>query len=344
MKTIKLVAKLLGLLILIPGLYVGFLISSKYYNSYMAMKSLNNTVLSIEIKPADLLEANKLKSGQIQSKKLIKLSEIKPLWKKIAVNDTLKNNFKHLNDINFYAITYKSDSLLVNGIIAEPKKEGKFPVIIFNRGGNKEVGKGAKAKTLYSLVYGASKLAKEGYVIMASCYREKDEFGGEDIHDVLNLIETAKEVKKADPSRIGMFGWSRGGMMTYLALKKSKLITTAIVGNGPSDLPELIIDRPEMETKVCAELIPNYKKNKKEELQKRSVIYWADKLDKNASLLILCGTEDKRVNPNQADKIARKLTEINYNFTLKKFKTNHSFSNKKDELNKLVINWFNNKL
>lgn len=344
MKKFKLVTKLLGALVLMVSLYAGFLISSKYYKSYMASESLNNTVLGVEIKPADLQEAKKLKSGQILSKKLIKLSEIKPLWEKIAENDTLKNNFKHLNDIDFFSITYKSDSLLVNGIIAEPKKEGKFPVIIFNRGGNKEIGKVAKAKTLYSLVYGASKLAKEGYVIMASCYRESDEFGGEDINDVLNLIETVKDVKKADPNRIGMFGWSRGGMMTYLALKKSDVITTAIVGNGPTDLSELIIDRPEMETKVCAKLIPNYEKNKKEELRKRSVIYWADELDKDASLLILCGTEDKRVNPNQADKIAHKLTEINYDFILKKFKTNHSFSNKREELNKLLINWFNDKL
>lgn len=344
MKKIKLIAKIVGTVTIIGSLYLGFLMSKKYYNSYIAMESLNNTVLGVEIKPTDIKEAKRLKQGQIQSKKLINLSEIKPLWNKIAKNDTLINNFKHLNDINFYAITYKSDSLLVNGIIAEPKREGKFPVIIFNRGGNKEIGKVAKAKTLYSLVYGASKLAKEGYIVIASCYRENDEFGGEDINDVLNLTETIKDVEKADSSRIGMFGWSRGGMMTYLALKKSDVITTAIVGNGPSDLSELIIDRPEMETKVCAELIPNYKKNKTEELKKRSVIYWADELDKKASLLILCGTEDERVKPNHADRIAKKLTEIDYNFTLKKFKTDHAFSDKKDELNRLLINWFREKL
>jgi hypothetical protein len=46
---------------------------------------------------------------------------------------------------------------LVNGIIAELKKEGKFPAIIFNRGGNKEIGKIAKAKTLHTLIYSALK-------------------------------------------------------------------------------------------------------------------------------------------------------------------------------------------
>jgi dipeptidyl aminopeptidase/acylaminoacyl peptidase len=90
--------------------------------------------------------------------------------------------------------------------------------------------------------------------------------------------------------------------------------------------------------------ITNYEKNKKKELQKRSVINWADELDKNASLLILCGTEDEQVNPNQADLIAKKLKEINYNFKLEKVKTDHKFSNKQATLNRLVINWFKENL
>ena len=65
------------------------------------------------------------------------------------------------------------------------------------------------------------------------------------------------------------------------------------------------------------------------ELESRSAIYWTNELDKNSSLLILCGSDDKRVNPNQAKNIAKKLTEINYNFTLKELKTDHKFSNKK---------------
>jgi len=306
--------------------------------------SLDNTVLSIEISAFDLEEAKTLEQGQIQSKRLIDLSTIEPLWRKFTKNNKLKSDFKYLENLDFFAITYKSDSLLVNGIIAEPKKEGKFPVIIFNRGGNKEIGKEAKLKTLYSLIYSASKLAEEGYVVIASCYREDDEFGGNDINDVLNLTKTVKELQKSDSERIGMLGWSRGGMMTYLALQKSNIIKTAVIGNGPTNLVQLIIERPEMETEVCAKLIPNYENNKKHELEKRSVLYWVDELDKNASLLILCGTEDKRVNPNQAENLAIKLTEINYDFMLKKFKTDHKFSDKAEELNELLINWFKTKL
>lgn len=263
-----------------------------------------------------------------------------PIWSKISQDNELHSGFEHLKKLNFYFITYQSDSLKVIGLLVEPKKKGKFPVVIFNRGGNR----GFAQLTVATMIMYASKLAEKGYVVIGSNYRKKDEFGGAEINDVLNLTETVKEIEKADPNCIGMFGWSRGGMMTYLALQKSDKIKTAIIGNGPTDLFETISARPEMETKVIAECAPNYLKNKELELKKRSVIYWADELNKNSSLLILCGTNDKRVNPEQADKIATKLKEINYDFELKKFETDHFFSDKKTELNEIVIKWFDEKL
>ncbi|MGS2763691.1 alpha/beta hydrolase family protein [Sinomicrobium sp. M5D2P9] len=278
-------------------------------------------------------------NGKILSKRLVNLSQT-PIWNKISENDSLTSDFNHLKKLDFYFITYQSDSLKVNGLLVEPEKDGKYPVVIFNRGGNRDFAQ----LTVATMIMYASKLAEQGYVVIGSNYRQKDEFGGAEINDVLNLTETVKEMEKADSNCIGMFGWSRGGMMTYLALQKSDKIKTAIIGNGPTDLFGTIADRPEMETKVIAECVPDYWKNKNSELKKRSVIYWADELDKNSSLLILCGTNDKRVNPNQADKIATSLKGINYDFELKKIKTDHFFSDKKTELNELVIDWFNEKL
>jgi dipeptidyl aminopeptidase/acylaminoacyl peptidase len=278
-------------------------------------------------------------NGKVISKKLVDISQT-PIWSKISQDNELHSDFEHLKKLNFYFITYQSDSLEVKGILVEPKKDGKYPVVIFNRGGNRDF----SPLSLGTMMNYASKLAAEGYVIIGSNYREEDEFGGIEINDVLYLTETVKEIEKADSKAIGMFGWSRGGMMTYLALKKSNKIKTAIIGNGASDLFYTIVERPILETNVFAECIPDYWKNKEAELKKRSAIYWADELDKNSSLLILCGTNDKRVNPAQADKIARKLSEINYDFELKKYETDHYFTEYKDELNELVIDWFNKRL
>lgn len=128
--------------------------------------------------------------------------------------------------------------------------------------------------------------------------------------------------------------------MTYLALKRNSKIKTAIVGNGVSDLLETPKERPDMETNVYAECIPNYWENKEEKLKKRSVLYWVDELPKNSSLLLLCGSNDEHVNPEHSRKLAAKLDSINYNYEFKEFETNHRFAGKREELDKVVIEWF----
>jgi len=285
------------------------------------------------------LTAGVAQNGKILSKISVDISNT-PIWNRISEDGELKPKFEHLNTLDFYFIIYKSDSLKVRGWLVEPKKDGKYPVVIFNRGGNRDFAK----LTIATMIFYTSKLAEQGYVIIGSNYRDKDEFGGAEINDVLNLTETAKEIKKADSNNIGMFGWSRGGMMTYLSLKKSNKIKTAIVGNGVSDLFETATSRPKMETNVFAECIPNYWENKQTELKNRSAVYWPNEFNKNSSLLILSGTQDKRVNPIQAETLTSKLKKINYNVELREFETNHYFSDRKDELNKIVIDWFNREL
>src|SRR5690348_10353068 len=44
------------------------------------------------------------------------------------------------SNVSFSRITYLSDGLKVKGYIAVPKKPGKYPCIIFNRGGNRDFG------------------------------------------------------------------------------------------------------------------------------------------------------------------------------------------------------------
>jgi dipeptidyl aminopeptidase/acylaminoacyl peptidase len=121
-------------------------------------------------------------------------------------------------------LTYLSDGLKVKGFLAYPKDiSEKYPCIIWNRGGVGE--KGAIDSFMARGLFG--QLASWGYVVFASQYRGnaggegKDEFGGDDVNDVLNLIPLANEFNFADTENWGIEGWSRGGMMTYLALTRS---------------------------------------------------------------------------------------------------------------------------
>lgn len=278
-------------------------------------------------------------NGQLIKKTLIDLKQ-EVFWDDISKGGSLKSEYKHLDTLNFYKIKYWSDSLQIKGVLIEPKAAGKYPVVIFNRGGNRTF---AEISIQMASIY-TGKLAAEGYIILASNYRKNDEFGGKDLNDVLHIIETAQYIPKADTSKIGMFGWSRGGMMTYLTLKHTKKIKAAIVGNGPTNLFSIIEARPGIETNVLQECIPNYPALKTQALEKRSAIFWPDKLCKTTPLLILNGTMDIRMDYHQTIELAKKLNSINYPFQLKLFETDHFFSNKKKELNFEVISWFNQHL
>ena len=91
---------------------------------------------------------------------------------------------------SFSDIQYLSDGLRVTGMLAVPRGPGKYPCIILNRGGNLEFG----AWTHASFAGFVGPLVDAGYVVIASQYRGnaggegKEEFGGADVDDVLNLI------------------------------------------------------------------------------------------------------------------------------------------------------------
>ncbi len=250
--------------------------------------------------------------------------------------------------IDFFEITYWSDGLKIEAFAAIPKKEGKYPAIIFNRGGNRSFGALSLygGNRTYPAVYGFGPLAQAGYVVIGCNYRGggksegEDEFGGKDINDVLNLIEAIKELPKADASKIGMYGWSRGGMMTYLALTKTNQIKAAAVGGATADITE--IDRPNMETNVYAELIPNYWENKEAELKKRSAVFWADKFPKDVPLLIMHGNSDWRVKSTHSLKLAIELDKHRIPYRLKIFEgADHGIKQYRSEVNEDVIFWFN---
>jgi dipeptidyl aminopeptidase/acylaminoacyl peptidase len=218
-----------------------------------------------------------------------------------------------ISNVDFFKIVYLSDGLKVKGYMAVPKKAGKFPCVIYNRGGNKDLGMINNT----SLARFLGEIANWGYVVVASQYRGtdggegKDEFGGAEVSDVLNLIPLLSNVEKADTARIGMYGWSRGGMMTYLALTKTDRIKAAIIGSGLSDAFDTAKKRPEIDS-VFTELIPGYTSNRDTLLKSRSAIQWADKLNKSTPILILTGSADWRVSPEQQIEMVSKLYELKH--------------------------------
>lgn len=239
-----------------------------------------------------------------------------------VISDSIQNRIqkfdpelaKELTNLNFFKISYLSDDLKVTAYMVTPKATGNFPCIISNRGGNRDFGQWSEL----SIAYFLGKMASWGYVVIASQYRGNDggegieQFGGKDVNDVLNLVHALKEIPNADTSRIGIEGGSRGGMMTYLALKESCEFKAAAVTAGAANSFANIASRPEMESHVYAELIPNYWENKETELKARSAVYWADEMCKTTPLLIMHGSSDWRVLPEESMELVQKLYEAKH--------------------------------
>ncbi len=63
--------------------------------------------------------------------------------------------------------------------------------------------------------------------------------------------------------------------------------------------------------KVFKHRIPDYEKNKVAELEKRSVLNWTTDLSPNVPILLLHGTNDKRVSVNHSIDLAASLKKNN---------------------------------
>ena len=246
-----------------------------------------------------------------------------------------------LEGVAVSAITYASDGLKVKGYLAVPKKGDKLPAVIYNRGGNRSFLQITDEAAIVQL----GGLALSGYVVVASQYRGNDggegqeEFGGADVDDVLNLIPLLESISKVDATRIGMYGWSRGGMMTYLALTRTDRIAAAIVVSGVADLPDMLSRRPEMGD-VFAELIPGYGERKDEVLAARSAVRWPDNISKKTPILILAGTSDWRVQPKQSLDMAAALLDAKHPFRLVLFEGgDHSLTEFRPEVDRFIQDW-----
>ena len=238
-------------------------------------------------------------------------------------------------------IKYLSDGLKVVGFIWKPRNtEGKkLPLIIVNHGGSGDFGK----LTPWTR-FGYYRYVSSGFVVIGPQYRGvdggegSDEFGGADLHDVMNVIPLAKSLGYVDMNNIFMVGGSRGGMMAYLALKNNIPVNAAAVISGITDLTSEGKDRPGM-VSVYKNRIPDFDKRGEELLRERSAIYWADKI--NTPVLMLQGTADWRVNTSQVLALAQKLQESRKTYELIIYANDdHGVPLNRADADRRVVEWF----
>jgi dienelactone hydrolase len=244
--------------------------------------------------------------------------------------------------LELWKIKYLSDGLKIVGFIYKPKETAgrKLPLVIFNRGGLSDGEIGAEN---YNYFYEMHRYAAEGFVVIASQFRGtggsegRDEAGGADTNDVMNLFPLARSLGYVDMDKIFMWGYSRGAIMTLQAIKRGAPLRAAAVVGAPTDNTQLQ-DRPSF-IRFARATYPDYDARKEEHLKSRSAIFWADQL--NVPLLILQGAADPAVAPTQTLALAQKLQELGKIYELVIYaKDDHPISlNAEDRLNR-TIDWF----
>lgn len=245
---------------------------------------------------------------------------------------------KVIDDVTVKKIVYDSSGVEVSGYLAYPKNTPlKYPLIIWNRGGN--FNDGRIDEFLAQGMFG--EIASWGYVVLASNYRDKDEFGGADVNDVLNLIPLANEISFCDTSRIGMEGWSRGGMMTYLVLSKTDKIKCAVVISGLADLFRSMESRSDL-SKVYEKIFGGTTDDEfTDNMKKRSAVYFADKINKRTNTLLIHGTDDRNISYQDSVDMYEKLKSNGINCELKLFEGgDHYLKKERKEVAKLRREWF----
>ncbi|MEQ1911283.1 MAG: prolyl oligopeptidase family serine peptidase, partial [Vicinamibacterales bacterium] len=247
-----------------------------------------------------------------------------------------------------HSIQYRSGGHSVGGVMVRPRDSGnrRWPVIIYNRGGTGDFGRLDDLNVVDFYLW-----AKAGFVVVASDYRfrgersRRDEWGGADVDDILNLVPLVRALPFVDPDRLFMIGVSRGGTMAYLALKRGIPVRAAAIIAGPSDLEAFGRARPEFVDGDAAydgwsKVWPDYAHNAATLYRDRSAVRWADRIE--VPVLILHSRRDRMVPVSQALEMAAALQAAGKVYALHIYDNDgHSLPLNRDDRNRQIVDWFN---
>ena len=272
--------------------------------------------------------------------------KIKQFLSPVGISE--KDYSKCLSDLKeskheYYKMKYKSEGLVIESYIGLPnnfEKNKKYPLIINNRGGNRDFGK----IDACGLVFGDSLFTLVGNSIIyssevrgATGSEGNDEFGGKDIDDIVTSYNFLSQYNFIDQKNKFMFGWSRGSITTFLSMKRGLKFNSVIVVGSVPDL-EVGDDRRGGMEALYKELMPDYSINPKLALMNRSANHWPEKI--NSPILIIHGEKDWRAAVEGPIELTKKLKVLNkpYKFVLYP-DSGHDISEHRSELKKEIQDW-----
>jgi len=239
-------------------------------------------------------------------------------------------------------VTYRSDGLRVRGYVIVPTATtGPLPVLLFARGGT-----GNDARIARPLLSYLSDLAHRGpFIVLATDYRGtdggdgRDEYGGADVNDVLNLIPLAARIPKADTGQVLLLGFSRGGINTYRALGMKAPIRAAAVVSAPVDLARTYEQAGFFRRRAIRNAIGASPDDAPDAYRRRSALAWPDAV--TVPVLILHGGRDDRIDSQQIREFAQALAARGKPHGLMEFpEGDHMLHNERVARDDAILAWF----
>jgi dipeptidyl aminopeptidase/acylaminoacyl peptidase len=274
----------------------------------------------------------------------------------IDIQNFIKDNFynnspeywdkqlKKTEEFNYLKLHYSSGDSKPEVYMIRPKKEGDYPVLILSRSINS-----TKLNKERGMLW-ISPFASNDYIILSPIYKninnfmESDKYICEDTQNFLDLFPMIKSLPYADENNIFMLGNSKGGMLTYQAIKEvieGVDIKAAAITGAPTDLIQYYNDSIWGEQEAIKEKIGTPEENR-EAFVSKSPYYWPEKID--VPLLIQHGEKDKEIDVEHAIKLNDKLSNQNIDHKLITFPNGSHLLQKDSKIYSESIdniyNWF----
>ena len=237
--------------------------------------------------------------------------------------------------------TYPSDGLTVGAYLYGERygAAGKRPVIVFNRGSfvrpNGFVGE---------MLVMANRYADAGFIVVAPHYRGsngwagKDELGGADLHDLMNIVPALARIPGVDTARIFLAGESRGGAMVYMALRDGFPARAAAVWGAFTDLEPLVAPGAP-QAKAVNFVWPDFEQRSHEIIRTRSALRWADRI--KVPVLVMHGGADDDIPLSQSQSMDAELTRLGRKHEFIVFEgEQHVIGGKGAERDAAAVEWF----
>jgi len=233
---------------------------------------------------------------------------------------------------------YLSDSIEVVALVFRPRAAGPHPAIVYCRGSYVQQD---LAPSFMPLLH---RLARAGYFVVAPQYRGseggagRDEMGGADVEDVLEVIRLVAARPEVDRRRVYLYGESRGGMMTYQAIRDGAAVRAAATMGAFTDLDTLFRDDPRSAA-MASKIWPDYEARAAEIALRRSAARWADRI--RVPLLMLHGGSDEGVRPRQSERLGAELNRVKTPHELRIVPGgSHTLGERSAYRDSLVVSWF----